>query len=300
MKIDFNSNIGKCMGKSGYIAARVGLELEYEHCKAIPTKHGKKWHTDMDHSLRTGGLEFVSVPLIRSAVPGALETMLDAAAEIKAKVTKRCGLHVHVNMTHLTWKQMFQFTTYYTLLEPYLFKEFAPGREESHFCVPTWSNTVLTDLMYTDGMRLRQGIRIPGTGTRKNWDKAYGFLNGQLHHRTGHLAMISTPKYAALNLNSLRKFGTLEFRQAPSSLNQKFIEKWTYTLLNILEKSLEYSDPMEIVEEYTAVGIHRMCARARFHPRGLIDTLDQEDAADAASIMAGHKPIDWQQLKWET
>lgn len=299
MNVDFSSPVGLSLGREGYAGPRVGLELEYEKCKGDLAILSPSWHTEIDHSLRAGGLEFISVPLMRTMVRPAIREMLKSANSVGAKVTLRCGLHVHVNVTHMTWAQLFQFTTYYTLLEPYLFSEFAPGREESHFCVPTWTNTTLTEFMYQDGQRLRQGIHIPDTSTRsKNWAKASAYLAGSMAHR-GRLRMINTPKYAALNLSSLKKFGTLEFRQAPSSLDIDFIDKWTKLLLEIQRVSMRYKDATDIVMEYDRSGIFTLCEKVGFIPKGLVDELDQEDAADAATIMAGHVPVDWQQLEWE-
>jgi hypothetical protein len=299
MIVDFKSLVGQSLGKKGYVSPRVGLELEYEKCKpVIETGLSNKWYTEIDHSLRAGGLEFISVPLKPLDMAPAVRNMLVAANKMKAKVTLRCGLHVHVNVTHMTWAQLFQFTTYYTLLEPYLFNEFAPGRETSHFCVPTWTNTALTEYMYNDGQLLRQGIRIPETKRGNNWAKAAMHLGGAGGHRS-KLIMMNTPKYAALNMSALKKFGTLEFRQAPSSLDATFILKWARLLLRIQQRSMTYGDAMEIVEEYDKSGILTLCEKVGFYPAGLVDELDQEDAADAATIMAGHVPVNWKQLEWE-
>jgi len=292
MKVNFQSNVGRCMGKKPYKGPHVGLELEYEKCTNPPVGLSNDWYTDIDHSLRTGGLEFISVPLPANKVHEAVVNMLAVAKKIKAKPTLRCGLHVHVNVTHMTWAEVFQFTTLYTLLEPHLFAEFAPGREISHFCVPTWTNTALVEYMYRDGQKLRQGIQIPDTEHGVNWGRASSYLTGRDGFRP-KLKMISTPKYAALNLNSLKKFGTLEFRQAPSSLQASFIERWTNLLLRIQAVSMTYKDATDIVREYDRSGVFTLCEKVGFIPTGMVDALDQEDAADAATIMAGHIPVPW-------
>jgi len=67
MKVDYNSPIGKSLGKKTLTGPYVGLELEYENCKGTVAPLSD-WHTDIDHSLRIGGLEFISKPLKPIAV----------------------------------------------------------------------------------------------------------------------------------------------------------------------------------------------------------------------------------------
>lgn len=300
MKVDYESLVGKSLGMPEYKGAYVGLELEYEKCKPLD-EISKWWHTDIDHSLRAGGLEFVSRPLHPDKVHEAVAEMLAMAKGVLAHVTPRCGLHVHLNVTDLTWSELYRLTTYYTLLEPHLFKEMAPGREMSHFCVPTWTNTALTEYMYNDGQRLRNGIIIPGTQKSTSWAKAAAYLVGGLGlgHNNHRLRILGTPKYAALNMASLKKFGTLEFRQAPSSLDPVFIEAWATILINIREEALKYDDATDIIRAYDRYGIFTLCERVGLFPTKAVDELDQEDAVDAATVMAGHLPVNWKELTWE-
>lgn len=299
MMVDYESPVGKSLGKKTLVGQHVGLELEYEKCKPLEKAMSPNWWTDVDHSLRAGGLEFISTPLKRTEVHKAIGDMLSTAISVGATVTPRCGLHVHVNVTDSTWRELYKFVTYYTLLEPRLFEEFAPGREMSHFCVPTWTNTALAEYMYLDGQRLRRGIRIPG-GTGQNWRNAASYLGtSSMGGGRSRLQMLNTPKYAALNIASLKKFGTLEFRQAPSSLSPSFIEKWTMLLLEIQKVSQTYNDATDIIKDYDTRGILTLCEKVGFFPRGGIDELDQEDAVDTATILAGHVPVNWQELLWE-
>ena len=290
MKVRFDDLVGRSLGRRTYKTQRVGLELEYENCTksfSVP----KKWGTTNDYSLRAGGMEFVSIPLLESDLDDAVPAMVAAAKEGGSKATKRCGYHVHVNVTYMTFAEMYKFITYYTLLEPLLFREFAPGREMSHFCVPTWSNTVLTECLYHDNMRLRDGIICP-----RDYDPTE-FM--RLTRPGCGLSVLGTPKYAALNMNSLKRFGTLEFRQAPSSLDPKFIISWAQLLLRIQRVACEYADAGDIVTDYDESGLFTLCEKVNFCPSTTADELDQEDAADAATIIAGHIPVDWQQLEWE-
>lgn len=298
MKVDFNSYVGRSLGRQTYTDQRVGIELEYEGVTGVfDTPVG--WKTTHDYSLRAGGMEFVSRPLKDTELDTKVRRVVNAAKQGGAKATIRCGLHVHVNVTHLTWHQMYKFITLYTLLEPTLFKEFAAGRENSHFCVPTWCNTSLTECLYVDGQRLRSGITIPGV-TRANWAAAAAYLRGKdMPGSRPKLTMLQTPKYAALNMNSLKQFGTLEFRQAPSTLAYTTIVRWAKLLLRIQTEALNFESPEEIVHTYDQDGLFTLCERVGLVSSAPVDEMDQEDAADAACIIAGHVPVDWQQLEWE-
>ena len=218
MIVDFNTCVGNSLNKMRYKTQRVGLELEYEHTKQGMPVIDNMWHTEIDHSLRAGGMEYISVPLLEKEIEEAVFLMVESAKSENSKVTPRCGLHVHVNASYMKWRELYNFCTYYTLLEPALFATFAPGREQSHFCVPTWMNTALAEFMYQDGQKLRDGIKIP-KAVAGEWKKASLHLGvaagGMPTTSYGALRMLRTPKYAALNISSLKKFGTLEFRQAP-------------------------------------------------------------------------------------
>ena len=293
MKVGYEDKVGRTLGRRTYKTQRVGLELEYESCTKM-FDCPPKWNTTNDYSLRAGGMEFVSVPLLESDLDVAVGDMLAAAKAGGSKVTLRCGLHVHVNVTYMTWSELYRFVTLYTLLEPQLFKEFADGREDSHFCVPTWSNTALTEFMYSDGQRLRDGIPVP------RGEDAVEYIRGiNVPGHRSKLQMLQTPKYAALNMNSLKRFGTLEFRQAQSSLDPVFIKSWAKMLLRIQRVAMEYDDATDIVKAYDQDGLFTLCEKVELEPTYAVEEMDQEDAADAATIIAGHMPVNWQQLEWE-
>ena len=301
--VDMQTNVGKTLRKVGYKTQRVGLELEYEDCRIsrLTQKDVPLWMFATDHSLRNSGIEFVSKPLPRKSIRTQIDRMLEVAKLAECNPNKRCGYHVHVNCTHLTWNELYCFVVYYTLLEPLLFKHFAPGREVSHFCVPTWTNIALTENLYHDGQVLRTGIPIPWKSTAENGCTLTDMMKAVTASKYGptRLEMLSTPKYGAMNFNSLNRFGTLEFRQAPSSLDPEFLEKWALLLLDIQAEAIKYNEPTDIMLEYDANGIVTLCERVGFFPTKEADDLDQEDAVDAAAIIAGHIPVDWKELKWE-
>jgi hypothetical protein len=113
------------------------------------------------------------------------------------------------------------------------------------------------------------------------------------------LRFFKVPKYAALNYSALPKFGTLEYRQHPATLNRLELIEWVLLLDRIHQYAGEFSDPLDIIQLYEADGLVELCDRVGLKYTKDIDPFDLEDAADAATMMAGHQPVDWNDLNWE-
>ena len=122
-----------------YDDTRLGIELEYEGYAGDPIDDRLEyWSLVADHSLRNGGIEYVSVPLGRDDIASALAVAGDHIEDNGLEANARCGVHVHMNVMPWTWSQLWSFSAMYLILEPTIFRTFAPGREISHFCVPSF------------------------------------------------------------------------------------------------------------------------------------------------------------------
>jgi hypothetical protein len=152
-----NDNIAQCLGLPRKRGQKFGIELEYEDWGG-GDGFGEHWRADRDGSLRNGGIEFISNPLTHAQLPAAFRNMTDYLENTQANATERCGVHVHLNMLDSSWANLFSFSTLYTFLEPSIFKKYAPDRRDNHFCVPSYLNTALTNMMLEDVMKLRQGL----------------------------------------------------------------------------------------------------------------------------------------------
>lgn len=328
--INLDTNIAEFFGKKTLKGRKFGIEAEYENSK-MREWDGEgltRWRVEPDHSLRTGGIEFVSKPTGMAQVDVALEQMLKVAKIMEAKATQRCGLHVHVNMTDKTFRDLFNVSVLYTLLEPVLFKQYCEGRQESHFCVPTYSNTILVDNMYGDIQTLRRGFEIDNKArpvlsrrviapqlipSEFSIDMAFNTAakatqvsapfpkakRPPIDYAPNRLKFCQTSKYSAMNYSSLKKFGTVEYRQHPSTLSHKAIKDWIVLLDTIHETASLYSDPMDIINMYEVEGLFTLCEKVGLTYSEEIEQYDLEDAVDAATMIAGHTPVEWTELKWE-
>jgi hypothetical protein len=254
----------------------LGIELEYENVDlALHDVPVSKWSLDGDGSLRAGGIELVSRPLFFGDVEPAI---IEAEAFVErtgAVATPRCGLHTHMNMVPYNVGQVWSLACLYALIEPTIFQTFAVGREDSIFAVPLWLNTSQTSALYSDICMLRSR---PGS--------------------FGSSAAAATSKYAALNFNSLHKFGTLEMRQPYCTNNFEAIRIWLDFCKRLIERGVGFNDPDQVLDLYENEGLTRL-QEELFGGRWLIHPDTQELAEDAAAMIAGYTEPTWQELRWD-
>lgn len=352
INIGLDTKISSYFGVKPYVGLKYGIELEYENAHKDKLDLDKTpltlWKVEKDDSLRNNGIEFVSRPTTFDKLGLTLDQGIAAAKSIGCTPTVRCGLHVHVNMTDRTFRDLFNLSVLYTLLEPVLFAEYADGRQENHFCVPTYNNTVLVEHMYNDIQRLRRGhiVQMPESKKAKppKWkrpvrsspfaqlepvpmsamqlDEALTDMSMHFRQVSAREAGLSEPgnsvtefapahlnppplkfphvaKYAALNFSALRKFGTVEYRQHPATMSKLQLSEWIGIIHRIHTYALTFHDPLDIINLYDSDGLAALCLKVGLKNRRQVDPLDLEDAVDAATLIAGHQPIEWNELKWE-
>jgi hypothetical protein len=301
MKITFNTPIRPVLGVRDVRGGRVGIELEYEECNvttiALP-KIKEYWSIDIDHSLRNGGIEFISAPLGSNSLPKALALVQEELRQAGGVANKRCGVHVHLNVADLTFAEVWKITTYYALIEAFIFKEFAEGREENHFCVPLFANTVSQQDFHEDANALRRGVY---KGAKKLTPGAVQFLDPPEDPVKGSIPLniLSAPKYAAMNTGSLSKFGTLEFRQMRGTLDLDKVWRWAEFILRLRDAALSYESAEHILQEYENNGFDHLCGDLNLPQHDSAAKEDLEDCIDGAFMMSGHEPTKHTELDWE-
>ena len=309
MRISYDTNIAKAFGVPFKAGPRVGIELEYESADAgkLYNNNGflTRWKTTDDPSLRAGGIEFISLPTKPEHIEMALEQVKKAMSITGAKATKRCGVHVHLNVTDLTFRELWNVAVYYTLLEPFIFKEFADGREDSHFCVPTWANTALQQSMYRDATVLHRGVQKivggsklqPSLGEMAMGIGGHPVLSNKRH--TVPLYLLGNAKYSAMNFTPLEQFGTVEFRQHGATVDMRKVQRWCEFLLRLRTAALAYTDAEAIMNQFDEDGFLTLCETMEITQSPDVNPNDIEDAVDAASLIVGHQPTDHHDLNWE-
>ena len=254
---------------------RVGIELEYEGFHGW-TYAGDchHWRTEADGSLRNGGIEFISNPLMYEVIEPAIAQAELAVAAMNLQATKRCGIHVHLNMQPYTMGQMYSMICLYALLEPTIYNTYALDREGSMFAVPLAVNSDQLGAMQMD-LRQVNRRRVP---------------------RADRLT--STSKYSALNFHSLRSFGTIEMRQPYCSTDFAAIRSWVQFCTRLTQVGTSYEDPLQVIEDYERDNLRTLQERM-FNMSVPIEEAIQELAEDAAYMCVATREPTWQEINWE-
>ena len=295
---------------------QVGIELEYEGAtekfRMGDFENQSRWKVVEDPSLRNGGVEFVSLPTSSAQLSNLYEQLEYLFKASRAKVTVRCGMHVHVNMTDRTFRDVFNVSTLWTLFEPYIFRKFADGRQDNHFCVPTHVNSTLIDALYKDNLDLRKGIGRPYQEQRRTKKLNHPVFDievpvpaptfagaGGRMKSVYPLNIRNDSKYSAVNYRPLSTFGTMEYRIAPSTKDVKEIDEFVKFLMRLHTMAYLFDDPVAIIEEWEYDGYASMAKQLGLTLYKSVDPTEVEDAADAAIIIAGHEPVKHTDLQWE-
>jgi hypothetical protein len=191
----------------------VGVELEIEGTN-LP--HDVVGFTEKpENSLRGESVEYVTKGAMTR---GTLDTRLTDLCEKlqgRAKLTVRASTHIHLNMQRCTVRVFLGTLILFTCIEPLLLRICGPLRNGNLFCMPTYDTGDITQ--YTES----------------------------LSHYLIHGAYSSWPKrgkYASLNIDPVREFGSIEFRCFPNSVDKDEILKWCDWVINIRRKAYYWSD----------------------------------------------------------
>lgn len=208
----------------------IGLEIECEGTKLFTTPF-KYWTCHQDGSLREHKghppIEYVlRQPLDRDELTKALRYLEQKLEEAGSSVVQssRTSVHVHLNVRDWTIRQIYCFILLYIVFEEILVEWSGPERAGNLFCLRAKDSEYYIQM-------LEKALK---ESTLSCWKEEY--------------------RYSACNVASVTKFGSLEFRSLRGTVDVSLITTWVDVLIHLMEKSKLYSDPTEIVEEFTNLG----------------------------------------------
>jgi hypothetical protein len=199
-------------------AEMYGIEVEVEGVSA--TRHDlwfrgsnmpPGWGVVEDGSLRNGGAEFVSLPTPGDEVEVRVDGLYISTAKFW-KPSSRTGIHIHANMQGRTFKELNQILSYYAYVEPLLFQFVGMEREQNIYCVPLYRAPREADML--------REVMVSGR---------YSYLE-------------ESCKYSAIYAFPLMRYGTLEFRHAPTFTDPEHLKKW-YRIVRAIANSYKLEDP---------------------------------------------------------
>lgn len=220
---------------------QIGVELEY--CLINPRKTYDAmdgglpagWRVDQDGSLGDGGVELVTNP--PTSLSGTFRRLKQLEGffnreGVKVRDSVRAGVHVHINVSDLEVRELFNFMTLYLVMEGVLVDFCGDSRVGNLFC-----------LRATDAYAL-----IPALVNAVRHEDLRIFENDDL-------------RYGSMNVCSIPKYGSLEFRAMKSTTDFRNIRLWVKLLLRVKKAALTYRDPRAIIEDYSVLGAKAMLQR---------------------------------------
>lgn len=209
----------------------VEIEVEGDNLPYLETY----WNNEHDHSLRGESREYVlKKPMSVEGVKKALDYLDEMYVKCNTQVHEsvRAGVHVHVNVQHLTIVELYNFMTSYIILEDILTKYCGKYREGNLFCLRVKDADYL---LYT----LQQVAK----------SKWYHTFDSDLL------------RYAAMNVKSLSTYGSLEFRAMRGTRDLSAIYKWASVLLNIRNEAVKFDNPKGIISWIDGYGAEAFLQR---------------------------------------
>lgn len=202
-----------------------GIEIEVEG-KRLPQINDQYWTTEQDASLRNG-LEYVLTKPVKLQYVKKLLAYLKKKMDVNEAALDfsfRTSVHVHVNVQDLTYNQILNMIYTYLLIEAPLMDFCGDSRKGNRFCLRLEDAEGMVDCLTEMFESGEQGLRlIP-------------------HDRM---------RYAAINIEALGKYGSIEFRALQGNMDGERITKWCHILNKIKSFAIKYENPSEIFNFYT-------------------------------------------------
>lgn len=205
-----------------------GVEIEVEG-RRLPVVLEKYWRVERDGSLRgPENWEYVmQKPASLEGVGQALRFLDDAYQDCDSEVheTVRAGVHVHINCQQMNMVQVYNMIVLYMTLEELMVEYCGEFRQGNLFCLRA------KDAEYLP-------MFLAGVAQQGRWDRLY----------------TDKVRYGSLNVASLRKYGSLEFRAMRGTRDLEVVHTWTDMLLRIREAACKFKTPDEVISAMSLSG----------------------------------------------
>ena len=215
--------------KKKLVEGDVGIEIEVEGAN-LPGNIAQYWTATHDGSLRGESMEYVfKKPLAVAKVPEAMDVLNGAfkAHGSKLDFSYRCSVHVHVNVGQLDVDALIAFMYAYLLLERPLMKYCGEERIGNRFA-----------LRFEDAEALEDAIHA----IIAHKARAFQFIKQDQY------------RYSSMNIDALKKFGSLEFRGMKGTNDKDVVSNWAKALVNLRDFSEKLGNPKEVYDYFCHFG----------------------------------------------
>ena len=226
-----------------------GIEIEMEglgpdHEGFVIQDPAFPWRPVADGSLRDG-IEFISNgPRSYTDLPNDLDLL--AAYLLKKKFTPvfsyRTSVHVHMNATHMSMKDLVTLFVLYTVFETPMIDFGGAERAGNVHCLPVSHAQAIVDtlraLCYEEDTTdyEKRGIRTPWAGAAR-------------------VVFNSERRYASFNFASVPNKGTIEFRSHRGTLDKQDILNWVNIIHSLKLAAIRLENPGRVITELSTLGV---------------------------------------------
>jgi hypothetical protein len=212
--------------KKAAVAGDLGIEIELEG-RGLPDDIGGYWKAVGDASLRNGIEYVLRKPLVINKVPEAMDQLNKNLIEYGSKIeySFRTSVHVHVNVQQYTYPQLLNLIYTYLLIEAPLMDFCGEVRKNNRFCLRLQDAEYFVDVI--------RDLFEQGPKAIKN------IPNNKI-------------RYASINLEALKKFGSVEFRGLRGTCDKDTIVNWCTALSDLGEFAKKCKDPMKVYEIFSS------------------------------------------------
>lgn len=216
----------------------VGIEIETEGENIRPID-SKFWRSEDDGSLRgmypESRAEFVlKKPIEFADAEKAMDELIAHQAKSKFNFSFRTSVHIHLNAQGMTFPQLLNMVYTYLLLEQLLLNFCGESRKANRFCLRLQDAEGILDIindLFENGVgRL---VRIPADAVR----------------------------YASINLEAFRKYGSVEFRGMRGTMDKGVILQWIDILKSIQDYSIKKASPKSVHDEFRELGAEKFLTK---------------------------------------
>jgi hypothetical protein len=244
-----------------------GIEVEVEGCRRYDVEALGTWQPKPDGSLRNRGMEFVTPPVTYHTAIEMVTGLWGQMRRYGWQANNRTGIHVHMDMQRLTLDEFKKWMVAYLCVEPVLFDLCGEAREENIYCVPWYRSQ--DDMEHLLSMFERRSIT----------------------------PCVNTCKYSALYLEPLRRFGTVEFRGAPTWQDSGDMIQFLRLLELMRVRAAQARTPESILDLFegdTMAGLRHYAGRdIATHDRAAL--IEDRDSLGVASLLVRTR----QDVGWE-
>ncbi len=187
------------------------------------TPDGSSWDVQYDATSGAhGGSGWeVSSPALELDADGESEELRRGCDtllhDLAPKITNNCGLHVHVDVSDFSWKEVQKLLALWSRYEPFFFSLVPTCRQSNQYCRPlraaTWD-----EAHRNDAMQSYPAMTALNATTRVGFEAACANLN----------------KYRTLRMNMWALNGRVEFRIHSGTINYTKIKNFVRLVLSLV------------------------------------------------------------------